>query len=274
MAIDRPICSEIAKDIFVINEFGMDSQFLIIGSESALLIDTGTGCYDIPELVGTLTDKPYKVALTHGHVDHAGGIGWFERVYCHKADIDMAKRVSFEARKGFADHITALSDGIFDVTEESVMKFDKLPEFIPIDEGYVFELGGRCVRTFFTPGHTPGGLSFLIEDERILITGDACNPNTLLYNSTIDVLLDTARKIDGLQPLYDRNYNGHVGFGPMLDCRPMPESLTRDIIKLCEGILDGTVRYEITKGDYADRCAIASCATCRVQFDPDHIRSV
>ena len=271
MPITKPIYSEIAHNVWCINEFGMDSQFLVVGSERALLIDTGTGCYNIPKLVKEITDKPFDVALTHGHVDHAGGIGLFDKVYCNKADFEMAKNISAQTRIGYKNRMMGFANGIFDVKDDEVLRFEKMPELIHIGEGYVFDLGEQTVKVFETPGHTPGGLSFLIEKERIILTGDACNMNTLLFNSSIETLLNTAIRIDELQPLYDRNYNGHVGFGPILNCIPMPDSLTKDMIKLCRGVMDGTVKYEITEGDFVKRCAIASCDTCRIQFDPNNI---
>lgn len=74
MAIRQPIVSEIAYRTWCIDEYGMDAMFLLEGDEKALLIDTGTGVFDIPELVRQLTNKPVMVALTHGHIDHAGGM--------------------------------------------------------------------------------------------------------------------------------------------------------------------------------------------------------
>ena len=46
----------------------------------------------------------------------------------------------------------------------------------------VFDLGGYTVETIFCPGHTKGSMSFLFEKERILLTGDACNPRTLIID--------------------------------------------------------------------------------------------
>ena len=79
-------------------------MFLFVGTERALLIDTGTCLFDIPATLGQLTDKPVDVALTHGHVDHAGGIGWFETPEAPISHYET--RVRFDARaKGFADAV-------------------------------------------------------------------------------------------------------------------------------------------------------------------------
>ena len=70
-----PQVAEIGNKTFVINEYGLNAMFLLVGEEKALLIDTGTGVFDLPLLLKTLTDKPVQVVLTHGHPDHAGAIG-------------------------------------------------------------------------------------------------------------------------------------------------------------------------------------------------------
>jgi glyoxylase-like metal-dependent hydrolase (beta-lactamase superfamily II) len=279
MAIQTPVIAEIANGVYCINEFGMDAMFLIEGRERTLLVDTGTGACDLPAILRTLTDKPFDVALTHGHVDHAGGIGWFGNIFLHPADFEAARSVSLASRQDFANRILGMSEGIFDRDAAKVVEFSGLPGLSAIGEGDLFDLGGKHVRVYETPGHTPGGLSFLIEEDRILLSGDACNPNTLMFpygpdggrlpHASIEGLLETARKIASLEPLYDRNYNGHVGFGPLIRFLPMPKRLTRDVATLCEGLLAGTASYERVRGDYAGLVAIAKCPTAQIQFDPD-----
>ena len=43
---------------------------LIEGEKYAVLFDTGYGTEDVQAYVRTLTDKPVKVYLSHGHHDH------------------------------------------------------------------------------------------------------------------------------------------------------------------------------------------------------------
>ena len=86
MGIKKPFVSEIAKDTYAINEFGLTAMYLIIGEEKALLLDTGCGVCDLKELVSELTDKPVMVALTHGHRDHAGGFGACDEIWLGEED--------------------------------------------------------------------------------------------------------------------------------------------------------------------------------------------
>lgn len=239
-----PSVSEIAYNTFCINEYRMDAMFLLVGTEKALLIDTGTGVFDLPMLLRTLTDKPVMVAITHGHVDHAGGAGWFDKVYLHPDDYNQASSIPYEQRKGYAGMLAM--NPAAPVTPDDTVIFGGFPKMLPLHEGEIIDLGGRKVVVYETPGHTPGGLSFLDVKERIIYTGDACNINTLVLDMgirqpkmSIETLLKTAEKIASLEPFYDRNYNGHVGYDAISSCRSQGYSVARDLASLCRDILSG-----------------------------------
>ena len=69
---------EFAPNTYEIDEFDCVSVFLFVGTERALLLDTGTGVGDIRGLVEDLTDKPVTELNSHGHPDHAMGAPEFE----------------------------------------------------------------------------------------------------------------------------------------------------------------------------------------------------
>ena len=95
----HPPVAEIAYRTNAINEYGLDVMYLLTGTEKALLIDTGTGAFNLPGLIAARTELPLMVALTHGHPDHAGGMDWFDRVYANPADFGMALGASYENRR-------------------------------------------------------------------------------------------------------------------------------------------------------------------------------
>ena len=101
MGIREPFVSEIAPDTYAINEFGLAAMYLAVGSERALLIDTGCGLTDLPALVRRFTDKPLDVMLTHCHPDHAGGIGWFDRIYLHPDDFPAVPELDADEIRGY-----------------------------------------------------------------------------------------------------------------------------------------------------------------------------
>ena len=55
------------KDTWELDEFDCASIFLLVGTERALLIDTGIGVGDLKAAVEKITDKPVTVVITHGH---------------------------------------------------------------------------------------------------------------------------------------------------------------------------------------------------------------
>ncbi|MDO4521351.1 MAG: MBL fold metallo-hydrolase, partial [Erysipelotrichaceae bacterium] len=185
MSIKKPFVIEIAKNTYCINEFGMDAMYLVIGKERALLIDTGTGTFDLKGLVEQLTDKPYDVILTHGHVDHAGGMDQFDRVMIHRNDIEMAKNLSHKERLGYAVTLHSMDrDEAYEFSPSQVREWKSVPEFVTVEEGDVIDLGDRKLEIFFTPGHTPGSICLLDRKNRIHFSGDACNINTLCISGS------------------------------------------------------------------------------------------
>ena len=286
MAIQIPIISEIANRIWCINEFSLDAMFLLEGDEKALLIDTGTGVCDIKSYISYLTQKPLIVALTHGHIDHAGGMNMFSEVYAHEDDFGLARKLTVEDRKQYTRLVLNPEENVFKITEDSVVESSMKAKLLPLKEGDVIHLGNRDVEVYETPGHTPGGLSYLDKKERIIFSGDACNPNTLLAlddfhgeclpKTNISDLLATARKLEKLHPYYDRNYNGHMGYGSMITFMSMPDNLTRDCITLCEDILSGKVQGTPDNSNplriYTGSCLLAKTSTMQILYKPEQIK--
>lgn len=62
--------------------------YLLEGTDSALLIDTGLGICDISEEVRKLTDKPVIAVATHIHWDHIGGHKYYPNFYAHESELN------------------------------------------------------------------------------------------------------------------------------------------------------------------------------------------
>ena len=206
--------------------------FLVEGRDKALLIDTMTGLRGLPAFVATLTDLPVEVALTHGHMDHAGGVFEFGRCYIHPADIPMLDGRTLPARVGYVRG--QLPPG--EAPEASAFVPDGPVEFVPLKAGDKLDLGGRALEVLHVPGHTRGSLCYLDTASGDFFAGDACNNNTLLMmdvSATIEEYLGALLAIKERQGDIRRFYLFH---GPSLQ----DKSCIDDNIQCCRDILAGT----------------------------------
>jgi len=152
---------------------------LLIGTQQALLIDTGHGFGDLHGFIKELTgEKPLIIVNTHGHLDHTSGNAQFDQpVFLHEQDFALCKKhTSAETRKNAAGGAT-LPDGF----APEVYANRGTGNITPLVEGAVFDLGGMTVRAIPATGHTAGSTAFFYEEEKWLYVGDATNPYCWLW---------------------------------------------------------------------------------------------
>jgi glyoxylase-like metal-dependent hydrolase (beta-lactamase superfamily II) len=75
------VVRQVTRDLWMVAEPGHVVSWLYVGSERAILVDSGTGIVPIARLVASLTDRPVTLVNTHYHFDHVGGnAGFAERL--------------------------------------------------------------------------------------------------------------------------------------------------------------------------------------------------
>lgn len=208
-------------------------MYLVEGTERAALLDTGFGFGDLKGYVDSLTDKPYFVILSHGHMDHAGGAGQFDTVFLNQKDWELEKWHSTRERRIWdVQHGPGgMPEG---VTEEDFLPSRTQP-YRNVEEGDDFDLGGVTVRPVAAPGHTAGSLIFLIPEDRIAIFGDACGEHTLLLFAESVPIADYRAGLLHVQSYagqFDVVLRNHGSF-------TSPKQILADNIELCEDILAG-----------------------------------
>ena len=125
-------------------EDGFVRCFLIIGGESALLVDSGVSGDGALDVARSLTSLPVGLVNTHADRDHIAGNTAFGHFMMHPAE--AANYYNINGGKG---------------------------DFTPLADGQVLELGGRRIEVVLIPGHTPGSIALLDEDRRMLFPGDS-----------------------------------------------------------------------------------------------------
>ena len=184
--------------------------YLVVGETRVLLVDSCGGIGSLRSCVEELTDLPVTVALTHGHDDHLSGAYWYEEAYL--SPLDGGDR----CWELVEDH----SSRIFQqVVEEGLVKEDTpfalrdgvRPRELPVSDGDVFDLGGRCVRAVAFPGHTAGSMGYLLEDLGILLSGDAVTPiMCLFFEESLSIQDWQEKTLARMADLpFDRLYTGH-----------------------------------------------------------------
>lgn len=138
-------------------------SYLIIGTKSAILYDTGTGergdgRQKISEVVKKYTDKPIRIVLSHFHFDHTGGVDEFDGVTMIDLPYIRAKS------KGGVYRISALENaGI----QRPILKVE---DWIKPEE--IIDLGNREIQFKNTPGHTPESITLIDRQRKYVFTGD------------------------------------------------------------------------------------------------------
>ena len=127
------------------------------GSPTCALIDPADGplIWDRLQREGLTCTH---ILLTHGHFDHVWGVADLKAktnalVYIHEADAAMAA--------GKPAYLSAMSHGLTPCRAD-----------VFVHEGDRIEAGGLIFRVIETPGHTQGGVSYAVDEEKTVFTGD------------------------------------------------------------------------------------------------------
>ena len=144
------VTEKITDSIYMISD-GEDlfvRAFLITGEGRNILIDTGVTRNGVYDEVKKISADPTEVYLTHGDIDHAGGLEQFGECHVHQADIHM------------------IGSGI---------------RTIPVNEGDKVSVGSFCFEVIEIPGHTNGSIAFFDKEKGLLISGDTVQRNGVVF---------------------------------------------------------------------------------------------
>ena len=258
----RQEVSSIGKGIWCIDEFRLVNAFLVEGSDSAVMIDTGCGLGNIRAVAESIAGKPITaVFLTHSHPDHIGGIYEFKdcRIYMNSADTgarifgmntDNAFRRMYVETRGPV-RVPGHEDELLSLIPES--EPDCSFDFTDVPDGTSIDLGGRRFECILTPGHTDGSLCYLDKEDGILFSGDTVNKSIILPRQPENGTALIERYHDTLRKLWERSSDfstlaiGHDG-------ATIDKGIIHDYLEITEGLLSGTVtgKYEergFRKGD-------------------------
>ncbi|HKM35153.1 MAG TPA: MBL fold metallo-hydrolase [Lachnospiraceae bacterium] len=218
--------------IWLMNDNNESTGFVVVGSEKAAVIDTMNGYEDVQKIARTITDLPLIVINTHGHSDHIYGNAYFDEVYIHPNDLNLAW-----GEYNYFNYQTIQA------------QFDLKPvKFLTTEEGDVFDLGGVSLEVYHVPGHTQGGICLLDREDKVLFTGDTINKHCWmqLYNCTpMEDFYESLENLKGIRGEYDYILHGHTQ--DFVDAS-VYEDLMAAVKEVIDGVNDKDTEYQYYGG--------------------------
>jgi hydroxyacylglutathione hydrolase len=129
------------------------------GGERALVVDPGE---EAPMILGALDDLGVKVdaiLVTHCHFDHVGAVAPIAKATGAPVYVSAIER-------------PVLADIMSYVPFAGFGPYESWEAEHTLNGGEKLELAGFEIDVLFTPGHSPGHLTFSIPDERAIFSGD------------------------------------------------------------------------------------------------------
>ena len=148
-------------------------SYLILGTDRALLFDTGMGISNIQAVASGLTKLPVSVVNSHTHNDHVGDNWRFSDVYGMDTDFTRAnaRGSKQDAQEELApEELCGALPAGFDAKAYATKPFH-ITHWL--HDGDRIDLGGRTLKVIGTPGHTPDAIALLDEKNGLLFTGDS-----------------------------------------------------------------------------------------------------
>jgi len=172
------------------------------GSDRALLVDPGE---EAPRLLGAIEELGLTlegILLTHTHFDHVGAVAPLARATGAEVWVPEIER-------------PVLAD---------INSFVPWPGFGPFESweaehtlvgGERLELAGFAIDVIFTPGHSPGHVTFSVPDERVAFSGDVLFQGSVgrtdLPGGDWPTLLESIGALVETLPPETTVYPGHMG---------------------------------------------------------------
>ena len=135
-------------------------------TKKAAIVDAPPGCVaDWVALIREQGFKPELLLLTHSHLDHIADANQLKKelnlfIWVHPADAPNLEKPGSDRLPLFFPAPGVHPDGL-------------------LTEGQKIAVGTLSLEVIHTPGHTPGGVSFYVPQEKILFSGDTLFKGTI-----------------------------------------------------------------------------------------------
>ena len=157
--------TEVAPGVYSVDHRHVDGKNgIIIGQRAALAIDAGNYADEgqaMADFVRAQGRQADRLALTHGHGDHVLGSAAFRdgETFAHVLAPTVVQQTLSKASERTGVPLAQLETQVAWPT-------------IAFSGELHLDLGGKYVRLFPTPGHSPDSIAAFVEEDRVLFGGD------------------------------------------------------------------------------------------------------
>jgi len=172
------------------------------GSERALIVDPGDEPERILDAADELGVTVEGILLTHTHFDHIGAVAPIAKatgapVWCPEVETPVLADINaFVPWPGFGPYESYEADHT-------------------LRGGEQLELAGFEIDVIFTPGHSPGHVTYSVRDEAAIFSGDVLFQGSVgrtdLPGGDWGTLVDSIRNLVESHPPETKVYPGHMG---------------------------------------------------------------
>lgn len=147
-------------DTIVVGSFEVNCYLVVDeSSNEVVIIDPGDEAAAIARHIDKVGTKPIAILLTHGHVDHIGGV------------TELRKRFGIPLVAGENER-EYLSDPSVNLSDQVGLSISVEPAERLVKDEEIVTVGSFAFRVLNTPGHTSGGVCYLEESHGWLFCGD------------------------------------------------------------------------------------------------------
>ncbi|HEU4736394.1 MAG TPA: MBL fold metallo-hydrolase [Solirubrobacterales bacterium] len=170
-------------------------------SGKALVVDPGEEPERILAEIEQTGAAVEAILITHCHFDHVGAVAPLARatgapVYCPEIEVPVLADIMSFAMPGFGPYESYEADEV-------------------VKGGEALELADLTLDVLFTPGHSPGHVTYVVRDEAAIFSGDVLFQGSVgrvdLPGGDGPTLLRSIRALLDSQPAETTVYPGHMG---------------------------------------------------------------
>jgi hydroxyacylglutathione hydrolase len=172
------------------------------GSDRALIVDPGDEADKLLAAIDQLGVTIDGILITHTHFDHLGAVGPVARATGAEVWVPEVEKFVLADINSF-------------VPWPGFGPFESYDAEHTLKGGEKLELADYEIDVLFTPGHSPGHVTFSIPDERAIFSGDVLFEGSVgrtdLPGGDWATLLDSIRTLVDSLPPETTVYPGHMG---------------------------------------------------------------